>query len=732
MKSIEHKLLGQLYCFCGGGDDVDDGDTGDTGIADSVMAGGRGLGPSRGPEDNDESSNRDQDRRVQSNGQTVNVNIDRSQPSVVADINGTQRTVYGTQADLDSAIASGALNPVGNVQDNYTPGTREASEAYSSVIADQEDALGFAPGAAAGPALADTNIFSPVARAMSPFERTLAAASRPQTADEKLADLARTDRRAALQQYLDVNPNQSVSYANTYLDALIDADSIAALPSSPENQFKAREYSPVDAVNIFDQFEQPIDANNPPTALDPSRPMTQIRAATPAEQITQEARAAANQSTPDMQPTTTEVDAYNAALNAEIADSLGIASYDPATFSPMRTVQQQARAGQFGPDVAGMPEADIAGLNRPFDFSDLEATDLAEQNIVDAVNKATQEVALEAGVSPQLAAQATGVDVARFTDPLTGGISDTPTVMSNVLDYYETPGATVKTTVGDDAYRSRPEDGSLTVGVDYKLTPRAGRDFNQAVAEEEAFRASQAEQATRAAEQQADADQFMDVSAIDVTRPTNQELVAQGLQDAGLSESAIQRGVVPEGTLPGDEEQGAFLGENIVRDPRPMFENPLADVPYFSGIGEVGTDVVNSVFRSSAQVDDMISKGAQEITDESGFRIGAFDPRSKTVFSVAGESFNPALEPYYAQQREAQAARQDQGGGDARVTASVEEAPAEATPEEYVGQQIVKPYQYQPREPLSYAYTGLPSLAPQTLRPSYRAPRSFSPLFPVS
>jgi hypothetical protein len=163
-----------------------------------------------------------------------------------------------------------------------------------------------------------------------------------------------------------------------------------------------------------------------------------------------------------------------------------------------------------------------------------------------------------------------------------------------------------------------------------------------------------------------------------------------------------------------------------------MFENPLADVPYFSTIGEVGTGIANSIFRSTAQVDDMIAKGAQEITDENGFRIGAFDPQTKTVYSSSGESFNPALEPYYAQQREAQAAQQDQGGGMDQMAAPAKETPPEEVPEEYQGRDVVKPYQYQPRGPLTYAYTGLPSLAPTRLRPSYTARKTFSPLFPVS
>lgn len=811
MKSIEDKLLGQLYCFCGGGDDADDGDTGDTGVSASVAAGGRGWGPSRGPDDRDESSNDDQDRRVQSTGSTTNFNIDRSQPSVVADVNGTQRTVYGTQANLDSAIASGDLNPVGNVQDNYTPGTQEAAQAYNAVIADQEDALGFAPGAAAGPALAgiDTTdpfqtmqfgtpitaqAFSPVARAMSPFERTLAAASRPQTADEKLADLARTDRAAALQQYLDVNPNQSLSYANTYLNALVKADDRAEIPSSPE--FDQRAYSPVDAVNIFDQFEQPLGANNLPTgqlSIMQATPITaSVNAPVPgsredlarraAEQFTSRrntpaeiAAAAGTKPTPaevaaaeqrltsrtpglqaaiaegimpaniegqyGMQPTTSEVDAYNAALNAEIADQLGIGTYNPVTYgapSPISQVSTDPITQQ--------------------DYANLAAGRGVIQGDMGVINQAAQEVALETGVSPQVAAQATGI------------VGANPQLSSTVLG---TGSAYPSGQTPDTGASLRAEEMrdrmAAEMAADQRLTGAQGAateilgGYDRAMAEQRAIAnrdqmaaemAAEAEQATRAAEQQADADQFMDVSAIDVTQPgpefggyanETQQRAADYLKTMmpNLTDAQIQRAIVdPEyytkvagqPSKVGDEEQGLFMGDlQIAAINNPLAQNPLEGVPYLNTIGAIGTDIYNSFANRDAYVQDMIDKGAQPILDSDGFIIGAYDREGNRVMSRPGEMFSEEMSDYYGQQREqqeAEQARQDSGGD--QIAAPAEEKPAEETPEEYEGKQIVKPYQYQPRGPLSYAYTGLPSLAPQKLRPSYRAPKTFSPLFPVS
>jgi len=52
-------------------------------------------------------------------------------------------------------------------------------------------------------------------------------------------------------------------------------------------------------------------------------------------------------------------------------------------------------------------------------------------------------------------------------------------------------------------------------------------------------------------------------------------------------------------------------------------------------------------------------------------------------------------------------------------------------PEEYQGQAIPGGQAYQPMGPISYAYTGLPSLAPQRLRPSFQARGQYAPLYPM-
>jgi hypothetical protein len=114
-----------LYCF---GGDTDSGDAGD------VESGKQGMGPAAsGPQrdlgaksDVADYSKDDSDRRVQSTGSTTNFNIDRSQPSVST----ASGRVYGTQTNLDRAIASGDLDITPSAIDSYTPETEEARSAF--------------------------------------------------------------------------------------------------------------------------------------------------------------------------------------------------------------------------------------------------------------------------------------------------------------------------------------------------------------------------------------------------------------------------------------------------------------------------------------------------------------------------------------------------------------------------------------------------------------------------
>ena len=76
----------------------------------------------------------------------------------------------------------------------------------------------------------------------------------------------------------------------------------------------------------------------------------------------------------------------------------------------------------------------------------------------------------------------------------------------------------------------------------------------------------------------------------------------------------------------------------------------------------------------------------------------------------------------------------DTGGSDGggQIIPPPQEVVPEPPPEEYQGRDIVGGAPgYQPRGPISFAYTGLPSLAPQKLQPSFQARGQYSPLFPM-
>jgi hypothetical protein len=76
----------------------------------------------------------------------------------------------------------------------------------------------------------------------------------------------------------------------------------------------------------------------------------------------------------------------------------------------------------------------------------------------------------------------------------------------------------------------------------------------------------------------------------------------------------------------------------------------------------------------------------------------------------------------------------DTGGGDGggQIIPPPQEVVPELPPEDYQGRDIVGGApSYQPRGSISYDYTGLPSLAPTVLRPSYRPRGPYEALFPM-
>jgi hypothetical protein len=508
-----------------------------------------------------------------------------------------------------------------------------------------------------------------------------------------------------------------------------------------------------------------------------------------------------------MQPTTTEVDAYNQATNQQYeADILGATSYKDSLYNAFNQGLPFSQA--VNADVAGRISldpgvydtqrmADVYGINLP---QQVAPTGIAGVNQM--VDQAMREVELETGVPTsqlsgimasgaqqravanrdQMAAemaadramaeqraltnrdqmladmtadQATPVDVSRFTDPLTGGVSDTPTLMSDIMDYYDERGgyAQIMNTLGDDAYRSRAEDGSLTPGVDYEredsrenVPGRAAlNDIDRAVAEEEAFRASQAGQSPT----------YTGVGALDyASQPASDPLgesIDRAISDFAGYREGQTRTQTPDGVVVDDfmltrdlvsqapEYGAAYSPLEQLRMQEGTRTVPAVNVPDIDVFGmtiptSIPGRIISDLVTPGSAVDRALQAGARPIYDDQGRIEGAID-KNGVVYNVSPYDLesSDAMRAAQAEQAARQVAESQGGdGGAPPILPPIEEIPAEATPEEYQGRDVVKPYQYTPRGPLTYAYTGLPSLAPTRLRPSRQTPKTFSPLFPVS
>lgn len=128
-----------------------------------------------------------------------------------------------------------------------------------------------------------------------------------------------------------------------------------------------------------------------------------------------------------------------------------------------------------------------------------------------------------------------------------------------------------------------------------------------------------------------------------------------------------------------------------------------------------------------------------------GGRTAAYDPINNVVYDSSpfsglnpfGEGVPENIQNLYDTRNAIDDAQRERegDGGDGVASILPPPVPPEAvptTPEEYQGRNIVgEATGYRPRGPINYAYTGLPSLAPVALRPSFRARGQYSPLFPV-
>jgi len=534
-----------------------------------------------------------------------------------------------------------------------------------------------------------------------------------------------------------------------------------------------------------------------------------------------------------MQPTTTEVDAYNQAINEQIADQLGISSYSPATYNPNA--------------VPGPISQISTGPITQQDYDNLAAGRGALQGIAGVnqmVDQAMREVELETGVpTSQLSGimasgaqqRATANRDQMAAEMLTGASGAATDILSGydqaLAQFTSAPGP-----IGMDQVRADEIDLERQQYEDYINTGQVGREIapNEVVSftdfegkELSSFKPAQTaeERANQianfalnkdpriaSAAQQALANtvetsaqgpsptvglEGAAVTAEDQGRQAAQDAFARGEREAELMaeveretearqapqflDSTAERAVIegkdpraPDYTLAEAQANLEAARAEAYRDKQFGFDTGLpssidifgAQVPTGVGVLEGITDALfnpdavlaNAIAEYGIKsVDGGIAEGAANYNPQGlevvtsggplseGGRTVAYDARGNIVYDSRGiggqiGDFLTFTQPpenikaLYDKQRAIQDQQREMqdGDGGGQILPPVEEAPAEAPPEEYQGRDVVKPYQYQPRGPLTYAYTGLPSLAPTRLRPSYTARKTFSPLFPVS
>lgn len=166
---------------------------------------------------------------------------------------------------------------------------------------------------------------------------------------------------------------------------------------------------------------------------------------------------------------------------------------------------------------------------------------------------------------------------------------------------------------------------------------------------------------------------------------------------------------------------------------------PAVNVPDIDVFGaKIPTSIAGRVLSDVLTPASALDRALQDpstraIYDAQGRIEGAVD-KYGTVYDATPYDFesSDAMKAAYAEQNRRQEAERGGGdGGQAPIIPPAQEVVPEPVQEEYQGRDIVGASGYQPRGPLSYAYTGLPSLAPQRLRPSFQARGSYSPLFPI-
>lgn len=130
--------------------------------------------------------------------------------------------------------------------------------------------------------------------------------------------------------------------------------------------------------------------------------------------------------------------------------------------------------------------------------------------------------------------------------------------------------------------------------------------------------------------------------------------------------------------------------------------------------------------------------GNQFQTNAQGQITGVYNPRENAVYTPSSVGLfdfkgqeEAAGDLYKIQRQREEEDRGSRGSDDPIIPPLIPEdsLAQDQAPEPVVGQNVITGANYQPREPVQFAYTGLPTLAPVSLQPTFQAQQQYTPTF---
>lgn len=221
--------------------------------------------------------------------------------------------------------------------------------------------------------------------------------------------------------------------------------------------------------------------------------------------------------------------------------------------------------------------------------------------------------------------------------------------------------------------------------------------------------------------------------------------------ETGLPVSVRQANAPTFGTVPNYDETDYLdlgTGQDLISARQAAVNAGLAkaaeESPINTGIGIID-NIYNSIMAPNTTAKNMVMEDgafvAYDMTPQQNV-IGAINTQTGAIQPTSGNFFNTELNPYYDQY--------GRGGENDDRDSSLSTMPQTTAPVApktcadgyvydeasdsciYQGVARVQRASYAPEPRAEYAYTGLPTLAPTTLRPTFQARGQYAPLFPMN